>query len=127
MLVVEDDAFVGHLIELQLEAAWAGDLAIKHVRTWTSAQRVLFRGPVDCVVLDLGLPDVGGIELIERVCAAQPGTAVVVYSGHADEALAEAALRAGAEEYLVKGRVSGDRLAHAVRGAIRARKASRRG
>ena len=55
------------------------------------------------VVMDVGLPGLGGIEATRRICAARPLTRVVMLSMHADGAYVRAALRAGASGYLVKG------------------------
>lgn len=69
------------------------------------------------VLLDLSLPDSAGLETLtsfrER-CAAP----VVVLTGHDDAATALAALREGAQDYLVKGRAEAERIIHALHFAI---------
>jgi DNA-binding NarL/FixJ family response regulator len=54
------------------------------------------------VLLDLNLPDVGGLELLRRFRAEDPGVPVVVFSMHADAIFASRALQAGAAGYVSK-------------------------
>lgn len=58
----------------------------------------------DVLVLDLSLPRVGGIEVLRRVRAQQPGLAVVVLSMHPAEQFARRVLQAGAFAYVSKDR-----------------------
>ena len=60
-----------------------------------------------CVLLDLGLPDTAGPARARQLLENEPEAAVVVLTGLADEHLGEQAVRAGAQDYLVKGEVAG--------------------
>jgi DNA-binding NarL/FixJ family response regulator len=62
---------------------------------------------VDCVLLDLGLPDTTGLEGLRWLQLHMPRVAVVVLTGLADEHKGEEAVAAGAQDYLVKGQVDG--------------------
>ena len=73
---------------------------------------------VDCVLLDLGLPDAVGVDSVSRVRAAAPWIAVIVFTGLDEGAAGEAAMEAGAQDYLVKGKVDGGLLARAIRYAV---------
>ena len=72
----------------------------------------------DIVLLDLSLPDSFGLETLARWQAEAPALPVIVLTGSDDEALAVAAVREGAQDYLVKGRIDGPLLLQAVRYAI---------
>ena len=72
----------------------------------------------DVVLLDLGLPDSAGLETFERTLRGTPTAPIVVISGLDDEHLALEAVRAGAQDYLVKGRLEGQLLARVIRYAI---------
>lgn len=83
------------------------------VRSLAEAELSL-SSPVDCVLLDLGLPDVKGMGSLVRLQAAAPETAVVVLTGDTDQARGIEALSAGAQDYIVKGEIDGDGLARAI-------------
>lgn len=72
----------------------------------------------DVVLLDLSLPDSAGIPTVQAMRAALPGVPIVVLTGHDDSALAVAALQAGAQDYLVKGKFDHDTLGRSVRYAL---------
>ena len=67
------------------------------------------------MLLDLSLPDADGLDTLVRAHARAPKIPIVVLTGHDDEALAVRAVRAGAQDYLVKGRVDGDLLVRSIR------------
>ncbi len=60
---------------------------------------------IDVILVDLGLPDSQGLDTFCKVHQQAPQTPVVVLSGLDDEQLAVQAVREGAQDYLVKGRV----------------------
>jgi PAS domain S-box-containing protein len=73
---------------------------------------------VDVVLLDLGLPDSVGWATFERTRQRTANEPIVVISGLDDEELALQAVRSGAQDYLVKGRIEGQLLARVLRYAI---------
>ena len=73
---------------------------------------------VGCVLLDLELPDSRGLSGVRALGELNPALAVVVLTGLADEHLGEQAVRAGAQDYLVKGQVDGHLLHRVVRYAV---------
>ncbi len=56
----------------------------------------------DVVLMDLGLPDMSGVEAVGQIVAARPTTRVLVISLYQDDGSVEAALRTGARGYVVK-------------------------
>ncbi len=64
----------------------------------------------DLVFLDLGLPDMGGEQVLERLLAAQPDLVVIVVSGKSDLSAPISAFRKGACDYIQKGALSADSL-----------------
>ena len=76
----------------------------------------------DIVLLDLSLPDSFGLETLARWLTAAPALPVIVLTGSDDEALAVNAVREGAQDYLVKGRIDGPVLVQAIRYAIERKK-----
>ena len=73
----------------------------------------------DCVLLDYGLPDMDGIEVLTRLNIeyGRDSLAIIMLTGQGNEALAVRALKAGAEDYFVKGPAL-DGLGQAVRSAV---------
>lgn len=57
----------------------------------------------DCVVVDMSLPKMGGMEAIGLYLREKPNLGVVVYTGHKEENLVCQALQAGARAYVCKG------------------------
>ncbi|MFO1533662.1 MAG: response regulator [Thermoplasmatota archaeon] len=76
----------------------------------------------DLVLLDLGLPDAKGLQAFEDVQGAAPAIPVVVLTGSDDQDVAVQAIHEGAQDYLVKGLVDGDRLWRAIRYGIERKK-----
>lgn len=68
----------------------------------------------DVVLLDLSMPDLGGIEVTRRIKAALPETRVLILTVHEDERLLREAIQAGAAGYIVKRAVETE-LINAVR------------
>lgn len=120
ILLVEDDDGDAVLVE---ELLSDGNLKVELHRAATLdvALEMLGTRHVDCVLLDLGLPDSVGLSAVERVRAGIDPPALVVLTGHAGIDLGVQAVAAGADDYLVKGEVDGDLLGRSVRYAVQRR------
>jgi serine phosphatase RsbU (regulator of sigma subunit) len=123
MLLVEDDDGDAMIVEQLLIDAWPG-LVIDRVRRVAEAEQVMGSG-IDCVVLDLGLPDAIGLEAVTRIRAVDAEMPVVVLTGDSDEQRGVGALSAGAQDYLVKGAISGVSLSRAIRHSVQRKLAER--
>jgi serine phosphatase RsbU (regulator of sigma subunit) len=112
VLLIEDDDGDALLVS-ELFADANVRVTLYRAETVTTA----LAGPVnvDCVLLDLQLPDAAGLEGLTRVRQHAPRVAVVVLTGQRDEATGIAAVAAGAQDYLVKDQVDGPLLVKAVR------------
>ena len=120
VLLVEDDdgdaVLVGELLR-EVGAA----VVVQRARSLAQA-RGLVPGAA-CVLLDLGLPDSQGLNGLRQLLQLEPEAAIVVLTGEASEHLGEQAVRAGAQDYLVKGEVAGHMLNRVIRYAVERRRA----
>jgi DNA-binding NtrC family response regulator len=98
-LVVEDNPRQRKLLRATLNAAGHRTIAVANA---IEALQTIRETPPDVVLLDLGLPDTDGLELIPQLLAAAPLSRIVVITGQDVVSTAVGALRAGARHYLVK-------------------------
>ncbi|MER6949701.1 fused response regulator/phosphatase [Nonomuraea sp. NPDC000554] len=121
LLLIEDDDGDAFLVEELLKQAdapptiiWARSLRESEAKLTSSVQ---------CVLVDLTLPDATGLEALERVLAMAPHTAVLVLTGLRDVHVGVAAVQAGAQDYLVKQDVDARLLARSIRYAMERKRA----
>jgi serine phosphatase RsbU (regulator of sigma subunit) len=120
VLLVEDDdgdaVLVGELLR-EVGAA----VVVRRARSLVQAKDLV--SGAACVLLDLGLPDSQGLNGLRQLLQLEPEAAIVVLTGEASEHLGEQAVRAGAQDYLVKGEVAGHMLNRVIRYAVERRRA----
>ena len=114
VFVVDDDISVREALEL----------LIRHegleVETFTSAQEFLTRPRVlvpSCLILDISLPGLNGLELQKRVSVERPEMPIIFITGHGDIPMTVQAMKAGAVEFLTKP-FRDDVLLRAIHGAV---------
>ena len=111
VFVVDDDISVRESLELLiLSAGWQPE-------TFASAQEFLGRPRSlvpSCLVLDVSLPGLNGLELQERVAKERPDMPIIFITGHGDVPMTVQAMKAGAVEFLTKP-FSEDALLNAIR------------
>src|SRR5881394_4100905 len=122
VLLVEDNLGDARLLYEGMEEALPGQFQMTHVRRLSETLEALWENTYSVVLLDLGLPDSHGLETLVLVRAQSPDVPIVVLTGFQDDELGDLALKAGAQDYLVKGQVDSKGLARSMRYAI-ARKA----
>jgi serine phosphatase RsbU (regulator of sigma subunit) len=121
VLLVDDDEDNYRLVRELLARGLPG-ATIHRVTTLSDACREAVAS--DCVLLDFGLPDTDGTVGVRRLAEDAPDTAIVVLTRATTEELGAAALSAGAQDYLIKGRVDEQLLARSVRYAIERHRAA---
>jgi serine phosphatase RsbU (regulator of sigma subunit) len=122
--VAEDDP-ADALLTRELLADSVLDASVECVSTAREAEQAVRAGGVDCLVLDLHLPDLHGIGALGSWLSALPSTAVVVMTGLDDREAGLAAVRAGAQDYLVKGQVEAEWFGRAIRYAVQRKRTER--
>lgn len=91
---------------------------VVHVDRLTTALERARTGAIDVILLDLMLPDSTGLETVDAMIEAAPVTPVVVLTGQNDGNIGVEAIRRGAQDYLVKGSITGELIHRTVRYAI---------
>src|SRR5437762_13138423 len=114
VFVVDDDVSVRESLELLIRCAgWQAE-------TFASAQEFLSRPRVlapSCLVLDVNLPDLHGLDLQKRVAADRPDMPIIFITGYGDVPLTVQAMKGGAVEFLTKP-FGDDVLLSAIRNAV---------
>ena len=114
ILIVEDDKPVRNLISLTLESQQYRQVAVE---TGSAAVLASLSQKPDIMILDLGLPDLDGVEIIKKT-RAWSQLPIIVVSSRSDDADKIEALDAGADDYLTKP-FSVDELLARIRVALR--------
>ena len=99
ILLTEDDPLLGEGIHTGLKQE---GYAVDWVKNATSADSALQSEPYDCVVLDLGLPDYSGLELLKQLRARQVKLPVLILTAHDSISDRIEGLDCGADDYMVK-------------------------
>lgn len=97
--VVDDDVSVRESLELLIQnEGW-------HVETFASATEFLNRSRMptpSCLILDVGLPDLNGLDLQQRISNERTAMPIIFITGHGDIPMTVRAMKAGAVEFLTK-------------------------
>lgn len=117
VLLVEDNPGDAFLVE-ELLGEIGEEFVLEHAASLSDALGRLATPGFEAALLDLSLPDATGLEGLRTLSRMAPELPIVVMTGLADEGTARAAVREGAQDYLVKGQADGPGLARAVRYAI---------
>jgi diguanylate cyclase (GGDEF)-like protein len=118
VLLIEDDSVDARLLRRMLGNVHSVHFRVTQVDRLSEAVKCLNAERFDVVLLDLSILDSWGLDTFVDLHAQAPDVPVVVLTGLDDETLAVEAVHRGAQDYLVKGKVSGDLLARAIRYAI---------
>ena len=122
VFVVDDDVSVRELVQELIHFAGY------QVETFSSALEFLSREPVQvpsCLVLDVGLPDLNGLELQERIVAGRDEMPIIFITGYGDVPMTVKAMKAGAIEFLLKP-LGDDVLLNAIKSALARSETARR-
>jgi serine phosphatase RsbU (regulator of sigma subunit) len=122
LLLVEDDRADALLVE-ELIADALADVRVSWAQSIAQAEEELASARPDCVLLDLNLPDASGMDALDRIAKRDATVPIVVLTGLNDEYFGASAVAAGAQDYLVKGRVEAEMLRRALLYAIERKRA----
>ncbi len=118
VLLIEDNPGDARLVKEALSDARFARWRLSSRQTLAEGLELLWQENILAVLLDLTLPDCSGAETIVRLHAAVPTMPIVVLTGLDDEAISRDAVKAGAQDYLVKGLYDGGLLSKSLFYAI---------
>jgi signal transduction histidine kinase len=115
VLLIEDNPDDACLLREALNETREAHIQLIHVGQLEAAAKLLREEAFQLILLDLSLPDSQGIETVIRVQGEAPSVPIVVLTGLDDDNIALRAVRAGAQDYLVKGEIDARSLVRSIR------------
>ncbi|WP_176525226.1 ATP-binding protein [Caenispirillum bisanense] len=122
ILLVEDNPADARFVQLMLAEGTTARYVVTEASSLAAARAHLAAHVPDVVLLDMHLPDSRGMPTVEAVVALCPETPVVVLTGLDDEEIGMEAIRAGAQDFLVKGFTDGTLVRRVIAHAIERRR-----
>ncbi len=116
LMIDSDPADVG--LAQEIFGSLPGEYHLETAAELTAGLKRLDAGGIDVVLLDLKLPDSWGFGTFEKIAQKAAGIPIIVFSALDDADLALRAVRAGAQDYVVKGRMSPASLMRCVKYAV---------
>ncbi|OYP31057.1 hybrid sensor histidine kinase/response regulator [Rhodopirellula sp. MGV] len=114
ILMIDDNPADAHLVKRLLASVDGTPYSFLHVDNAPTGLTTLSGQTVDCVVLDYQLGAVSGIEILTQIRASGNDVPVIALTGEGSEFVAVETMKAGAQDYLVKGQVTADRLHRSI-------------
>ncbi|AHJ31129.1 response regulator [Nodularia spumigena CS-584] len=118
VLLVEDNPGDVFLLQELLQEVTTAKVELQPAEQLCEALECIARDSFDVILLDLSLPDSQGLDTFISTARQTKATPIIVLTGLNDETLALRAMQSGAQDYLVKGQVTGDLLVRSMRYAI---------
>ena len=122
VLLIEDSDSDADLIQVFLAQVRSADYIVEWADTLADGIARVEAGEFDVILLDLSLPDSFGMDTCKQAHAAAPHVPIIVLTGLDDEDAALGAIKVGAQDFLVKGKIDGDVLSRGIRYAIERQK-----
>ena len=118
VLLVEDNLIDAQLVRRLLRRVSGSYYRITHVRTLNDAILSAEEVTPDVILADLNLPDSRGTQTVTSLQTSYPNVPLVIVSAWEDEAISLRSVKAGAQDYLVKGHIDGSNLHRVIRYAV---------
>ena len=119
ILLVEDNPADAFLVGTLLDELPNQEFNVQHVKSLSEAKTSIEEdAKLDIILLDLSLPDARGTDAISEISAIAPNAPIVIMTGNQDPAIVDAAVQAGAQDFLLKGESDARLLDKTIRYAI---------
>lgn len=118
VLLVEDNAYDAEVVSALLNGLKGGPFRLRAAASLGAAKDFDKLEPADVVLLDLNLPDSYGADTLVRAKVLFKDRPIIVMTGMREERLGLQLIKKGAQDYMVKGKMTGDWLDYSIRYAI---------
>jgi two-component sensor histidine kinase/CheY-like chemotaxis protein len=115
ILAIEDNPADREILHELLEDIQGPAYDIENAGTVSEVKSLISGGGFDFIILDLGLPDSQGIDTLKAVRSLTSATPIIVLTGLDDEETGLKAFHEGAQDYLIKGQITGPSLVRSIR------------
>jgi len=123
VLIIEDNPGDVRLISEYLQEDAATQYKLGSAGLLSAGLDYVKQSRPDIILLDLSLPDSQGFDTIVRLIDREPLIPIIVLTGFSDDAFALRAVKAGAQDYLIKGQISSELLRRVIRYSIQRKQA----
>jgi len=118
ILIIEDNPGDADLLVEYLSETTLKDSKIELSNTLKQACEKIEKINFDVVLMDIGLPDSIGLSGLKKIIGKNKSFAIIMISGLNDIIVAEQAVKLGADDFLVKGKINGELLNRSIRYSI---------
>src|SRR6185369_4022745 len=125
VLLIEDNPADSRLIKEHFLEIKDASFLLSDAVSITEAMDHIAQRHFDVILLDLSLPDSQGLETLSRMHAHAPNLPLIVLTGMDDDELALAAMRHGAQDFLIKGKFDIQLLSRVIRHTIERKRAEK--
>jgi PAS domain S-box-containing protein len=122
ILIIEDNPGDARLIHEMLKETGNSEFSLECADRLSTGLKLLSEHDPELILLDLGLPDSQGLLTLDKVHDMSPQTPIVIMTGLDDESVGLAAVRQGAQDYLVKGEIDGKVLQRVIKYTLERKK-----
>ncbi|MFA6924622.1 MAG: PAS domain S-box protein [Bacteroidales bacterium] len=121
ILLVEDNPGDVYIVKDLLKSAETKYI-VTHSSRLSDALQLLNKQEFDAILLDIGLPDSTGIETLRKIKSPKIKAPIIILTGFDDKDLAIESVKEGAQDYLVKNKLSSDNISRAINHSIERKK-----
>ncbi|MGZ4054506.1 MAG: response regulator [Bacteroidia bacterium] len=118
ILLVEDNPGDARLLDVYLKGSFSNGFSLSTTPFLSKALELLENNSFNIIILDLSLPDSSGLSTFKKMYDHSPETPIIVLTGHQDESTGLNAMKLGAQDFLIKGKVDGKELARSINYSI---------
>ncbi len=118
ILLVEDNPGDARLLDVYLRSSFNNTFNLYTTALLSKGLELLEQHLFNIIILDLSLPDSSGLDTFKRMHAHSPQIPIIVLTGYEDETTGLNAMKLGAQDFLIKGKVNGKELSRSINYSI---------